>query len=586
VASVDFQSRNLARLYRRLIAAVGVIVYALPFLVSLSLPYAYWDWLMAYHYQLRGKAFLWSDLPANIWFVFFKDPVEFRPLSAIALNLQYLIFKGEFWLWYVTKWALLAACVGLIFAAVRRLTGSALAAFVAGLYFALHPMPLVLDVISQDVYVVVFGAAGLVWLGSRPDPIDVMPWSRFLVLLLFCTLSALSKEIGIVYPLAVLAFLIVQRGVGHISFNTVVRSASVLGLVAVCLVRLASIQYPSSRAGQMFSIEGLKLFIDAQVSSAGATCGFLLPQSAMQSLTILVAAIMVSGAVSILLWRRSLLPLMAFSLCGFAGSLFVIGTIGPCTKYLPVPVFFFAIGLGAAIAALEGVRSFAATTAASVFAILLVLSSPPKIYGQWLGMMQSLYEVPDLTHFMEGKAREGYALRWNRDNHYSELPWEKGRSIEEFFEASSVNWYGYREPVSFRTLQELGVPQGKFVLLSSYSPAQVAAGALKAAGINDLSAVTAIYQFERERFGTFERVTASLKRMDRRLGIDLTDPIACQPPHPSRFHAGWPNPTHALGHSPTHSGPHLLYVFDRASPGGVQDVTMLPSLRRYGAFAR
>src|SRR5450759_1491526 len=100
--------------FGRIILVISSVIYSLPFFLSLALPFAYWDWLLTPYYQLRGQAHLWSQLPANILFSFLYDPIQFRPVTAILTNLQYLILGGEFWIWYIIKWIVFAACIYLI----------------------------------------------------------------------------------------------------------------------------------------------------------------------------------------------------------------------------------------------------------------------------------------------------------------------------------------------------------------------------------------------------------------------------------------------------------------------------------------
>jgi hypothetical protein len=67
----SFLKRTMTSRNKYILFWLGSGVYTLPFLLSLSLPSAYWDWLMTPGYQLRNNAFSWVELTNNIIFTFF-----------------------------------------------------------------------------------------------------------------------------------------------------------------------------------------------------------------------------------------------------------------------------------------------------------------------------------------------------------------------------------------------------------------------------------------------------------------------------------------------------------------------------------
>lgn len=580
----------------RLLFGIVLAVYSLPFLMSLSLPFAYWDWLMTSYYQLRGLGHDWQELFRNILFVWFQDGVQFRPITAMIVNLQYLVFGGEFWLWYLTKWVVFAACVYLVHKCMFLLTRSPWASFAAAIYFALHPMPFVLDVISQDAYVVLFGLMALCWLaansvqGPGGSLLNRMTNWQFLVFIVLCALASFSKEIGFVFIGAVLVFIVSAR---LLAFDRkgLYAYAALISLLMFSLFRIAQVHHPTSKLGILYSGDIWQFWI-ATISPYKVACSYLLPASPGGSLEIITAIIVISGSFFAVMKRRELLPLLLFAVSGLLGSIFVIASAYACPKYMPVPVMFFALLLGICVASLE--REFAkiGRTIAAAFVMLICISAPAKIYSQWLGMMQSLYEMSDIINFMEIKAREGYLPAGTGIRTGGELPWEKFETFREFFKKSSTRWYGYDNPIDFEILTQVGRPsRSRLALLTSFSPADIAKGGLASVGIPNLLGVTGAYVYERERYGAFEKITGLLKRIDRRLGVDLRDPIDCQPPHPSRFAPDMPNSAHALVYFPLHAGPHFLYLIDlEASQSGDaprdMKVTPLPPLRRYGAFGR
>jgi hypothetical protein len=88
--------------------------------------------------------------------------------------------------------------VYLISESVFLATDSALASLVFGVYFLRHPMPFVLDVISQDGYVVLFGLLTLRFYLKRnlsqPFPASLNPSSTDFFLFSFDLFSSIIKR--------------------------------------------------------------------------------------------------------------------------------------------------------------------------------------------------------------------------------------------------------------------------------------------------------------------------------------------------------------------------------------------------------
>lgn len=182
----------------KILIFIGLFIFLPIFFLSLQLPFAYWDWLMVPYYQLQGNVYEWRDLFNNLFFSFFKDTIQFRPISTLILNINYLLFGGEFWLFYIFKWTIFILTITFLYKYLFALTTSKLSAMIGSSIFLLHPMPFVLDVMSQDGYVVLFGSIALFFYEQfKKNPIEnnhKLYWSIF-----FSTLALLSKEIGIAF---------------------------------------------------------------------------------------------------------------------------------------------------------------------------------------------------------------------------------------------------------------------------------------------------------------------------------------------------------------------------------------------------
>lgn len=569
--------------YKLFILWIGLLVYAAPFVLSLNLPFAPWDWLMTPYYQLQGDAFTWSGFFKNIHFVFFDDKIQFRPIASLITNFQYLIFKGEFWAWYTIKWIVFAFSIFLISDFLFLTTKSRIASALSGIYFLLHPMPFVMDVISQDGFVVFFGIFSL-WFYKRFNLSLKFNYAYYIVFIFFVFIATLSKEIGISFLIATMLFLFLDLKNKKLTYYML----PLFLLGCFIFYRLLHVNHPTSHTAILLQGNFIDFF-HSLLSPVILTLRYLVPSSFMSLLVIFSYAIVSLGIFSIFFKKRSFIPLLFFSVLGLLLSLLVIASAYPCPKYMPLPVMFFAILLGLSVHAIKFYNYFLSRFLSFCFIFLMIFSAPSKIYSEWFGMMQTTFEMSDIIHFIETKKLEGYSAKWI-DLGGNDLPHEKGATLEEFFSNSSVKLYGYKEAGTFSHLTPLlRAPNEKYILLTSVTPERIAQGELSSIGIGNLKHITGVYQFERERYGIFEKITYILKKSDSLLGVPLRDPIDCQIPQPYTFGFGFINPMHSVVYFPLLAGPHFLYSVDKnvnMDPNRKMQLTLLPSLRRYGAFSR
>lgn len=597
--------------------AFAFIFYYPLFQISQFLPFAYWDAFTDQYAQLNGLSTKWESLPGNIFYSFFLDRIQFRPISVTIFNLQYLVFKGEFWAWYLLKWSMFIACCFILYKLIKKSTDNQLASIFGLTFFLFHPMPFVTDVMAQDGYVVFFGGLLLFALKKWSErnstemfSLEHLDSKQFFVFILLYMATAFSKEIGIAFAFALFTlFLFTFKRKWTPSFY----SRLILPFL-ICLFmsyRLLQVNHPSSHLHDLFvklmsifktntaeHISDNHLFLYTlnsfrpEMRSLMIFFRYFFPDSPHNILAVALVFIMFLGiSLAFLKKEKELFTSFSFTFVGFLGSLIILSAVYPCPKYLPVPVFFFAYALG--LSSFLFLKHFkkSATTLIVLLTVFIPLLTSGDIYSQWLGMMQSLYEETDIIQFMEQKKEEGFALTWTGFRNKDELPWEKGASIQEFFLKSSSKFYGYRHSMKFTVISASGVPKsGKFVMLSSLSPKEIASGTLNSIGIDSLQGVTGIYRFKREHYGFFEILTGKLSQLGLAIGNSYPQTIDCASPHPSNISPNMPNPAmFNTSYFSLTSGPHLLYVFDKIknkSPSANLIITKLTPLRRYGAFGR
>ncbi|MDY7015770.1 MAG: hypothetical protein SVX43_19680 [Cyanobacteriota bacterium] len=567
----------------------GAFLLSFPFLLSLNLPFAYWDWLMVPYYQLQGDAVTPSQVPHNLFFSLFLDKVHFRPLAAFLTNLQYVVFKGEFWAWYLTRWVIFGLTVYFIYKTIIQITGDRKPALLSAVFFMLHPMPMVADVLSQDAYVSFFASFTVFYLvranaslkNKSPFALGNLNRGQYSILFILFTCTSFSKEISVSFTLPFVVLILLNSRQKN-SAIAISKSFPFLGILGFSVFRILGTNHPSSRLnkGEPFDSNAIQWGINQTIE-------ILFPQSPLLILSIIIVLILILGITLCLIYRKHLAFLCLYS-SGLCLAFVIIASTYPCPKYLPTPVLYLSLLIG--LAASEIFRhSFRLSVIVVLsFCLCYPAFTLPDIYAQWFAMQQSLYEMSDIIQFMYQKEAEGYALAFTNITEGGDLPWEKGATFDDFFEITAKRFYNAKT-AEFFLLPQDGIPSRPFVLLTGFAPNDIEKGRLTELGIRSLAGFSSAYQFERNNLGFFATATEFLKGFEHFIGNTHPPTIGCASPVPSTFGDNLVNPYVSEINRLT-AGPHLLYIVDPAqfnSPSPSElEISFLTPNRKFGAFSR
>ncbi len=583
-------------------------VYYLPLIgVTLSLNFPYWDVLGVPYYCFKPP-YVFKSVVENLSYGLFADPLQYRPTYVLLCNLQYLWFGGELWAWYLVRWLTFFATAGLLFGFLRHVAGFA-PAITAAAFFLFHQEPFVIDIMAPDGHAAFF-AALLLYLLSRTcgrltEFFDLasQTWLPRLLLVIVWTLASGSKEVMVPFLGALLVGFLAKL-VRRPSVSALLLWLTLCVPVAFAAYRIVSANHPN--VGPMLFKEGWSQPVRNHFYWSTTTLvPHALPHSPGHVLLYAGLAVVAAGFVASF-WRRGSWTILGVLLLALSGCSFVILQAWPGVKYLPIPVLLLTCILGLCLGSvweackrvrpnlsarlLPGVNAAAAGlwVGGCLFYAACTISD---MYSQYYGLMQSSYEMADIVNFMEHRLAQGYtcAVTGVPDNP-KELPPEKGNHLKWYFERFGREFYDRPNRNQLRQLATEGpAPAGPFVLLTHLRPEHLAAGELRKLGIEDLSRLEDVFQFERSRYGFFGRLVRRFKRLETFIGNTHEAAITGQLPQPCDFGPGLPNPTHSLQWFPMQAGPHLLYVFGSDQRRCCQtDVTVkrLESFRRFGAFAR
>lgn len=575
----SFNSKNLF--------FVLLAIYFFPIIISLNLPFAKWDWLNTDTYQMREKIYSFSDIFSNIFFSLFIDTVQFRPVSTLITNLNYLIFEGEFWIWYLIKWLVFFYCIHLIYSIVFILTQNKLPAFLSGLFYGINPMPFVLDVISQDAYLVLFFLLSFRFYLLKDPFLGKDKKNIFIYLLLVC-LSILSKETGIGLFISLLVFHF------YYDFNrskktklSILFFTTSIFVFIIYILRILQINHPNSKKNFLFdqNIQDLIIYF---LKTNRRIFDQILVTSPFGILIFSLIIILFYGLFLILKNRNSRdLGIAFFLILCLVLTNQVISLANICAKYLPTPMVFLTLLIGICSNTFWNKSKLIADKILKFMIIILIMFSPSKIYASWFGMMQTGYENMDILNFLTNKQMNGYKAGF-LFGVPEDIPWESIGTIKKFYRVSSKKFYNYYDENDFDiNIYRKEIPKNeKLVILTNKTPDQISKGVFQKYGIKDLSYIDNAFYFKRENYGLFEYLLYYFKKFEKLLGVRLKDPITCQPPRPSTYGFNFINPNHK-DRFPyfVMAGPHYIYEIN-PEVSKKFSIIELKSLRRYGSITR
>lgn len=570
------------------------IVYLLPLILSLSIPFASWDYLNVPDYQLQGDAFSFSRILPNLANSLFIDRVQFRPVSSIFGNLQYALFGGEFWIWYLIRWLTFWLMLKNFYRVLIKLNFSKPIALSSISIMALTATPIVLDLFNQDFLVIFMASIYLRFLvGSEETSykfIDKKSWPlvKEITLGILWLLTLFSKEIGLIVAIwLIFARNIISPRTKRVNqFNYFFYSI----FLVFTLFRLLQINHPSI-TGSLISTNTLI----ATFKNIQGIFGYLVPYSWANLCLILFISIMLLGGINFILrsewklrtFRFYMISVVGLLSCGF----FFARNVALCPRYMAVPLMFSIFIIANSFDAIERRRRNSSKKIALVLILSFALLSPPKIYSGWFGMQQTLYNVNNDVNFIYRSLMSGKDVKWS-----GSLPVELSETtLQNFLNNFGRSSYGVKEfSGTYGSLDFLNIPKSPFIVWTTEPLEEFRLKISESLGEKEAtslkSRLRSAHISEVDNFGFFQNVVRKLKRVDHLIGSPLKDPIYCQQPIPSCFGFDFPNPD--FNRQPWfvyQYGPYYFYEFSDANETGPLNslkVIRIPNFLRYGSLFR
>ncbi len=136
----------------------------------------------------------------------------YRPLAYTLFDLYYPAFKNNFWQYYLLNLSLFVFAASLIVVLIGRISGNYNLAFLAGLFFLIHPINgIVVNCISANIFAfqVIFILGTILWLWESLERKNDRV--LYALSLLFSFLSLFWHESGIMIPFYVSAVILLFR---------------------------------------------------------------------------------------------------------------------------------------------------------------------------------------------------------------------------------------------------------------------------------------------------------------------------------------------------------------------------------------
>ena len=555
------------------------------FLACLSLPFGWWDWLTvpqtAWHSTAPSSL---RELPAIYIYGAFNHRMIFRPNYLLIDALEYTLFGGQFWLWYIAKWIGMLLVVLLVWKLLERLGADRWCRIAAAGFLLFNPCRFELMLLTAECWaclgmlMLLFFLARTIKNAPRPFDVSGLSWPAYAGLIVLFWYAAWVKEISLAFAAVFLLFCVLNAGWRLRS------QALLLPLWAIWITgvyRLYEVQKLAVHATANLSHGAAKRLLDMLTFGAG------FPRQTPVALVLLVWLLVTAGALLYVRRRgRDVQALLALPLLGsFACVLFQAAASLPVApRYALVIIALMAIPLGAALSHIRW-----SSAAAVAFALLFPFYSVTDVYGQYVAYQQRFYEQADILALLEDEAAKGYELAATGVSEMDEAGrFRGGAELEE----AVHNYFGvyhdrYYEPgvgrIQVYYLATDGIPTERFALLTTYSPIQIQSGIV--AGL-DPRRIQAVYQIGAGGLGFLANVYNALVSRDAVLGINRWPTYDVGAPMiqgPRLWHVYEVGPKAPAGHG--RQAPSTGDTAPEASAGRVSfPVITLTPRRRWGAF--
>jgi len=501
--------------------------FSLPLvLISFTRPFAWWDYLTTLARRTPDA----SEFGFAIWGVYtpydftqplsllwnyryhlFSDPVVMRPTLGLLYHLQGLVFGGEFWLWYLFKWAAEFTAIALVVWILARLNVPPLTRWLMAAVLLFHPCSFELMLCSADGWTAL-GAVLLLAIaagepGFNESPFDLSRFSsrRYLAMFAAWYFMLGVKENAIVTAL-LFTLLLTRRAP-----KQWLRLSPFYLTLAWWIWRLYAVSQSRLKGKENVDL----------LHNVSELLALLVPDSPFYLLGAAFTAALLYGAAR--LWRSKQWPAIlffAFTTAAAFGTLLMSARYYPAPRYNVPVVYLLAIATGLALREIPRLRIPSVALLA-----LIPIWQAPNLYTQALAYQQLFLEYADVIHLLENRMAAGYALALPGTEAFAG---ESQAALALFFKQFGPRFYGLPPQPAPYVLNKTGTPDKPFVLLDRY--AEPVRAAIPASRIRSVEA------FRRGRYGVMERLThryrtiASWFFVPHRVAYDLGAPTVSDTP--------------------------------------------------------
>jgi hypothetical protein len=479
------------------------------FLASLARPFALWDYMTGLALYMPSDPLHFRSLFENYRHNLLASGTSVsRPTYALVLNLQYLLFGGEFWIFYLVKWAAKLATIYLVDGMLAGVQASRWSRLAIASVLLFHPNSFELMLTSADGWVAFFGvfaiAATVMCNRSRSAPMDIgsMPARQYAVVLLLWFLALGTKEAGMALAIAWLVMAHIDSRLDRRFFLRVSFCYAAVVWFAFRLLAASKERRANFTAGESPSV---------RLSVLRGHLEYMVPGSLYGWIGV-VAVILAALTIWTFLRSRNRLlrSLMAVNaIWGILTLLLVSTTNSPAPRYVIPVIYAMAVPFGLAMS--HAPRRLGGLWAA--VALLFPLAMSGDLYRQALAYQQLLYETSDVIAAAQNHAAAGRAICLTGDD--QDIPLENQFSLRLFFERFGPQWYRQPAYSVAGSIHNTGVPRRGCALIARYDLSE-----LLASGIRGLSPamIQDAYEFSRTGYGILEALTAKLAPVSRVFG--------------------------------------------------------------------
>jgi hypothetical protein len=461
-----YKAYHWLSVYSVRLVSLYCIILVLPLvLFSLTLPFGMWDYFTLPEIAWGRNGI--DHIFKNYFYSLLTNDIAFRPSYYLLQNIQYKLFEGQFWMWFLFKWAAKFLAIYLVWRILEKLKVNKYARLFSVVFLLFHPAIFEIMLFSADGWLAL-GVIILIYYLITLDAKYDLKIEKFTLLELISINILLFGVIG----LKEMAFPAVLISVVFIHWKSGASLRVLLRMIPSYIIIL----FTCARLVQMMSNERVNQQITL-ITKLKGYYSFIFMKGIVHNIPLFIfLVLLIYGIYEIVREKdKGKKTLMLFILL-VTGSMFMFllaTNIYPAPRYI-IPIYYtgsllLAFGIEKII---NGRNQGVMKKAITILIIGIPLFTSSNIYGQYLAYAQRFYEEAQVISYLDSIGVNEIVVSGENEifNGQFVAGLELQGSYSKFFEQYRDRWYDAGSIKSVKRLEQIDQENTDFVMVTSYPP--------------------------------------------------------------------------------------------------------------------